>query len=324
MRFWWVNQNQTFRAEVGGGYLWSPKRKSNGGRNPFYEFMREVSPGDLIFSFADTWVPATGIAVSHAYEAAKPDEFGSAGANWDQLGWRVDVAYTELDRPLRPKDHMGVIGPLLPDKYAPLQPNGNGLQSVYLTELPEDLASTLIDLIRAADNAIQDVIDDPNILTARDRREEIYEKVEQAIETTIASSDMSSTEKEQLVQSRRGQGVFKKNIKNFETGCRVTGVTNAKYLIASHIKPWRSSDNRERLDGANGLLLAPHVDFLFDRGLISFADDGRLIVSPAADQDSLQRLQIQPSGIATPRPFQTQQLDYMAYHRREVLLLIDR
>lgn len=55
MRYWWVNQNQTYRQEVRGGYLWSPKRKANGSRNPFYDFMREVAPRDVVFSFADTW-----------------------------------------------------------------------------------------------------------------------------------------------------------------------------------------------------------------------------------------------------------------------------
>ena len=48
MRYWWVDQNQTFRHEIEGGYLWSPKRNANGARNPFYESMREVAPGDLI------------------------------------------------------------------------------------------------------------------------------------------------------------------------------------------------------------------------------------------------------------------------------------
>lgn len=54
MRLWWVNQNQTYRHEVQGGYLWSPKRNANGARNPFYESTREVAPGDLVFSFMDT------------------------------------------------------------------------------------------------------------------------------------------------------------------------------------------------------------------------------------------------------------------------------
>ena len=72
MRYWWVNQNQTYRHEVPGNYLWSPKRKANGDRNPFYDFMREVAPGDVVFSFADTLIRAVGIANSHAYEAPKP------------------------------------------------------------------------------------------------------------------------------------------------------------------------------------------------------------------------------------------------------------
>ena len=79
MRYWWVNQNQTYRHELGGGYLWSPKRNANGARNPFYESMREVAPGDLVFSFVDTRIAAIGIAESYCYESPKPEEFGGAG-----------------------------------------------------------------------------------------------------------------------------------------------------------------------------------------------------------------------------------------------------
>jgi hypothetical protein len=60
VRYWWVNQNQTFRQEIDGGYLWSPKRNANGAKNTLYEFMREVAPGDLIFSFVDTRIVAIG------------------------------------------------------------------------------------------------------------------------------------------------------------------------------------------------------------------------------------------------------------------------
>lgn len=66
MRYWWVNQNRTYQHEVPGGYLWSPRRKKNGNINPFYETMREVAPGDLILSFADTCIRAFGIARSYA------------------------------------------------------------------------------------------------------------------------------------------------------------------------------------------------------------------------------------------------------------------
>jgi len=85
MRYWWVNQNQTYRHEVQGGYLWSPKRNANGARNPFYESMREVAPGDLILSFMDTRILAVGIAQSYRWESPKPLEFGNSGQNWENV-----------------------------------------------------------------------------------------------------------------------------------------------------------------------------------------------------------------------------------------------
>ena len=73
VRYWWVNQNQTFRQEIDGGYLWSPKRNRNGHRNPFYEFMREVAPGDIVFSFCDTRIAAIGIVSGYCRESPKPE-----------------------------------------------------------------------------------------------------------------------------------------------------------------------------------------------------------------------------------------------------------
>jgi len=57
------------------------------------------------------------------------------------------LGFIELRRPIRPSEYMDVLAPLLPSKYAPLRSIGTGLQSVYLTRLPEALAAALIDLI---------------------------------------------------------------------------------------------------------------------------------------------------------------------------------
>jgi len=89
MRYWWVNQNQTFRHEIAGRYLWSPKRNTNLTRNPFYESMRGVSPGDLIFSFVDARIVAIGVAMSYCWECPKPAEFGTTRQYWENAGWRV-------------------------------------------------------------------------------------------------------------------------------------------------------------------------------------------------------------------------------------------
>jgi hypothetical protein len=82
MRYWWVNQNQTFRQEIDGGYLWSPKRNKNGNRNPFYEFMREVAPGDIVFSFCDTRIAALGIVSGSSTPSAPRITSPGCGGTW--------------------------------------------------------------------------------------------------------------------------------------------------------------------------------------------------------------------------------------------------
>jgi putative restriction endonuclease len=317
MRHWWVNQNQTYKAEVGGGYVWSPKRNKNGARNQFYENMREVSPGDLIFSFRGRRIGAIGVATSNCYEAPKPDEFGAAGQNWEKVGWRADVAYTEIDSPITPKDHIELIRPLLPDKYSPLQQNGDGLQSVYLAELSDDLADLLKSLLQQAGNTLPIT----TVLPNTEQADTVQADVEGHLEADIRqSTTIDETEKEQLVKSRRGQGKFRQNVQEYEVRCRITCVSDARFLIASHIKPWRSSTNQERLDGQNGLLLTPNVDALFDRGFISFDDDGTLLISPVVNGQVRHQLGLPVDQTTNVGEFTDGQRNYLAYHRREIFL----
>ena len=71
---------------MNGGYIWSPKRNANDARNPFYEFMREVAPGDLLLSYSDMRIRRLGVAQTYAFECPKPPEFGAIGPNWDRIG----------------------------------------------------------------------------------------------------------------------------------------------------------------------------------------------------------------------------------------------
>jgi len=275
MRYWWVNQNRTFRQEIEGGYLWSPKRNQNGHRNPFYEFMRQVAPGDIVFSFFDTRIAALGIVSSYCRESPKPEEFGAAGMNWSQIGWRVGVRWQRLANAVRPKDHIARLRPDLASKYAPLTPEGNGLQSVYLTQVSVGLASTLFALIGNEASSVSDVgreiskIERDSPAPERDI-EEWERRVEVAISTDTA---IRETERTALVQARRGQGQFRDNVRSIEHACRITRVERMEHLIASHVQPWRDSSNEQQLDGENGLLLTPdrgpsvRQGFHFLRGL---------------------------------------------------------
>lgn len=97
-----------------------------------------------------------------------------------------------------------------------------------------------------------------------------------------------TTEAERLVVERVGQDVFRAALLDFFEGrCAVTGLAVPELLRASHIKPWADCESdAERLDVANGLLLAPHLDLAFDRGLVTVADDGTLVVSERLDAEA--------------------------------------
>jgi hypothetical protein len=318
MRYWWVNQNQTFKQEIEGGYLWSPKRNANGGRNPFYEQMREVSPGDLVLSFQGTFIRAVGVARSFAYESPKPTEFGSTGANWGAIGWRVDVSFSLLAHQIKPADHMDRLRVELPRKYSPLRPNGNGLQSVYLTAVPDGMMHALAGLVGHEVTQLIDVrVEDVTSQTNDDGLSEWEERIRTRLED---DTSIDRTEKEQIILARRGQGRFKRNVGVFESNCRITRVDRLEHLRASHIRPWRDCETNElRLDGENGLLLTPTIDHLFDRGFISFESTGRLLISPVAHVESLRKMGIPEEGHQCGG-FTEGQRKYLEFHRESVFL----
>jgi hypothetical protein len=93
-------------------------------------------------------------------------------------------------------------------------------------------------------------------------------------------------------------------------------VTDPGHLRASHIKPWKDCDDAEKVNGCNGLLLAPHIDHLFDRGWVSFGDDGRLLLADALGADVLRAWGISESmNVGTFSPMQER---FLEHHRRFV------
>lgn len=324
MRYWWVNQNQTYAQEIGGNYLWSPKRRKDGGFNHFYDTMRVLAPGDLVLSFQGTWLRAVGVVRACCYESPKPDEFGSAGLNWSAIGWKVDVAWTELRNQIRPKDHIARLRSLLPGKYSPLRPNGDGLQSIYLTELPPPLMHALAGLIGYEVLVLMQGARPSQPVVAADKETDIEALKltwERRIVTDIQRNQViPETEKRALITSRRGQGLYRERVRSIERACRITRVDNPEHLIASHCKPWRHCSNEERLDGENGLMLTPSVDHLFDRGFISFEDGGRLLISRVADKTSLEKMGIDVGGPVNVGAFSSGQRRYLDFHRNDIFL----
>ena len=127
-----------------------------------------------------------------------------------------------------------------------------------------------------------------------------------------------STEVERVVVQRVGQNLFRSALLDYWQGrCCVTGLAVPELLRASLIKPWAACDtDNERLDVFNGLLLAPHIDALFDDGGISFTDAGQVMVSDALPASALVLLGVQASWAVAG--LRLQHRAYLAFHRQLV------
>ncbi|WP_060537838.1 HNH endonuclease [Pseudomonas sp. NBRC 111125] len=135
-------------------------------------------------------------------------------------------------------------------------------------------------------------------------------------EQSSFGQQIESTEREAIVRARVGQGVYRRALLKHWQGCAVSGVALASMLRASHIKPWRDATHLERLDPFNGLLLTPNLDQAFDQGLITFTDEGDVVIAQALTTELQLALGINPQ--CRLRRLHDRHLNYLAWHREHV------
>ena len=148
-----------------------------------------------------------------------------------------------------------------------------------------------------------------------------YSKPQNRILTTGSNNASKNveTQREAVIQARNGQGKFRTGLSRYwDHTCSVTKVGNKHVLRASHIKPWRDSDNKERLDKFNGLLLTPNLDALFDSGLITFKDSGKIKISGKISPNDLKVLNVDSSMSLRKEKIRKEHTTFLAYHRTEI------
>lgn len=166
----------------------------------------------------------------------------------------------------------------------------------------EDLASlpTLLDLARSLPPPTEPIIDGAGAATKRRQ----------------GQTDQG-TETEARRAARLGQSGFRADLlSRYVCTCALTDVDMCEMLRASHIKPWCRSNDAERLDPDNGLLLSVHLDLLFDRGFISFEDDGRILLSPLLEPSVIKAYGLN-ENLRLKRAFAGNQ-PYLKHHRDDV------
>lgn len=154
--------------------------------------------------------------------------------------------------------------------------------------------------------------------SAGDEASRIIAALPPALQAAAASDP---TVREALVKQRRGQDKYRDALERLWSGrCPITGIHHLSFLVASHAKPWADSDPTERLDPFNGILLAVHIDRLFDGGWISFTDAGQILLSPALPSDIAVSLLGQGCEERAITQFAPRHYPYLAWHREKVYL----
>lgn len=299
MNFYIVMQGRTYGEEKSKGVIWSLIKDKSGQTPHFWERMKEVTAGDAIFHYVKGEIIAISIAKRDCYEGKNPYQESDS-----TVGFTVETAYEELEKPLSIKENLKAIRPLLPVKYSAFQEDGDGNQG-YLYPCNELLALKLLELIS-----------DLNIY------EEAQEQLEFAI-GTIASKErntlapiLAETESEAKMKLRKGQQKFTQGLSPlWDHQCALCEIDLPELLRATHSKPWKDSTDEERLDIYNGLLLCCNHEILYEQGYIAFDGSGKIHISSKIDPSEYGRYSIHAKMRVNRRE---ENKPYFKWHKRNV------
>lgn len=149
------------------------------------------------------------------------------------------------------------------------------------------------------------------------KAKEIYQQINNVDTTLQTNETVSEIEKKVLVNYRIQQSKFRRELILHWEGCSITNCKNSKLLIASHIKPYSESNDEEKYDINNGLLLTPTFDKLFDLNLISFTNEGKILLSNNLDTEDLQSLGITGNEKLKMGKVSEPILKYLEYQREK-------
>ena len=289
MKFFLVFQGDTYEEEKLLSCLWAPKLNKAGNEVHHHRRLLDADIGDQVVHLENRKIRAISKVKSKAYDCECPREFNRP--NWSRDGRKVDLDLTEFDDPIEVDSIFKKIEKILPEKYSPFNIDGGGNQGYFY-----EIGAKVFDVI---------------LNTDFNENENTTNNTNQNLNSPTGSSTLSN-----VVTNKRSpawQNLFKKKLfKLWPNECAITKVKNKNLLIGAHIKPWSKSNDKEKIDEYNGLLLAPNPDKLFELGFISFEDNGKIIISSKLSNEDFAKLNIDKDLVIN---FKEEHLKYMKYHR---------
>jgi putative restriction endonuclease len=294
MRFFWVNIGGSYKESINGNFLWAPNTTKDGKTTPtHWANIGKVEKGDVIFCCYNKEVKFVAQATKDAYDSDRPES--RTFKPWNTLGKKVEytIIHHDTDTPylaLQEKFGISISNQAIP----PLFTVKGRLQQMYMHELSAELGEQLIAFLGVS----------PSLITP----------------TAPFAIANGPTTKTALIDVRVGQNLFRNALINHWDGkCALTGLDNNELLIASHIKPWRACDNNERVNPNNGFLLSAHIDKLFDTGMISFDDNGRVIRSTQVTATTVATLSLNKYTKLRATNLHAETQEFLRWHRENIL-----
>lgn len=158
-----------------------------------------------------------------------------------------------------------------------------------------------------------------NVIQEEKRTKEIRRvKENKKIIEEIENPENKETEKQALIKIRLGHSKLRERVLESKKECDICGLNHPKLLVASHIKVWAQSDNEEKLDEENILLLCSMHDALFDKGLISFDDNGKILISSSFSENNQALSNVNEDS--SINIVSEKQKEYLKWHRENIFI----
>ncbi|MBY3188795.1 HNH endonuclease [Rhizobium laguerreae] len=277
MGVWWVNLGTGYVSQVRASALWAP----NHGRRPetgelynpqwHWSLLQDARPGEFVVLCDDQQIKGVAMVSADAIADQEPPAGLTLQPTWHNRGWLLPIAIAILPVPLS-RDVLSEGLFLRYFERSPLRREENGTlkgNQIYFTKIPDGEDIPFLDRLITA--------------FAEQHPGAIERLIDSAAEAAAANDEAVDrrTIRDALVKARIGQGRFRDQlIERWEGKCCATGLREAKLLRASHIMSWKLSNNQQRLDEFNGLLLSAAYDAAFDAHLITLTNEGVWEVDP--------------------------------------------
>lgn len=291
MNFFWVNLGTSYQEVLDNKFLWAPQftrnEKGTKVKNKGWTSFSNVKKGDVIFGYLDGRIFCIAIAKGDVYEASRPDS--RKFVKWDDEGWQADIDLEVIPYPI----DVNLFKNFFIENYNEFcMPKVFTVKrqcaQFYMSALPKAAGALILEYIQDTDYVLK-------VVNSSDKK-------------------LPKTEREAIVKARVGQGPYRTSVLDLWGGkCAATGLEYKELLIASHIIPWSLCDDSDRINPHNGFPLSPNIDKLFDKGLISFTNEGELLIKKNVTDEHLRMLGLPRSlKIKNLKP---ENLKFLAKHR---------